>query len=168
MRFTVMALMSSISENLIRSVGAIGLFLVIFAESGLMFGFFLPGDSLLFVAGLLAATTTLLPPVPVVVLGCFVAAVAGDQCGYWIGRKAGPSIFNRPDSRFFKHEFVEKSQAYFDRRGPIAVTLARFIPIVRAFAPVIAGVSKMEYRRFLMYDLIGGLVWAGGVTTLGA
>ncbi len=153
--------------NLIRSVGTLGLFAIIFAESGLMVGFFLPGDSLLFVAGLLAATTDLLAPIPVVNIGGIIAAIAGGQCGYWIGRKAGPSIFKRPDSRFFRQEFVDKSQAYFDKRGPLAVTFARFIPIVRAFAPVIAGVSKMDYKKFVLYDVLGAILWAGGVTTLG-
>ena len=168
MRTSLIASIGINPDSLIRSVGTIGLFAVIFAESGLMFGFFLPGDSLLFVAGLLAATTDLLPPVPVVMVGCFIAAVAGDQVGYWIGFKAGPRIFNRPDSRFFKKEFVDRSQAYFDEKGSKTIIIARFVPIVRAFAPVIAGVSKMPYRTYLMYDLIGGFLWAVGVTFLGA
>jgi membrane-associated protein len=168
MRSTLLASIGINPDNLIRSVGAFGLFAVVFAESGLMFGFFLPGDSLLFVAGLLAATTDLLPPVPVVMIGCFVAAVAGDQAGYWIGHHAGPRIFNRPDSRLFKKEFVERSQAFFDEKGSKAIIIARFVPIVRAFAPVIAGVSKMPYRTYLLFDVIGGFLWACGVTALGA
>jgi membrane-associated protein len=128
----------------------------------------MPGDSLLYVAGLIAVTSDLLPPLPVVMVGCFFAALLGSQCGYWIGRKAGPNIFNRPDSRFFKQEFVDQSQAYFDKRGPIAVTFARFIPIVRAFAPVIAGVSKMDYRKYVLYDVLGAFLWVGIVTSLGA
>jgi membrane-associated protein len=166
-------LFASIAKDLLDKIigsplGTIGLFLVIFAESGMMFGFFLPGDSLLFIAGLTAATTSLLPPVPVVMVGCFIAAVVGDQVGYWLGRRSGPSIFNRPDSRFFKQEYVEISQAYFDRRGPLAVTLARWVPIVRAFAPVIAGVSKMDYRKFVLYDVGGAFVWVGVVAGAGA
>jgi membrane-associated protein len=160
-------------NNLIRNVvgsplGTIGLFLVIFAESGLMFGFFLPGDSLLFTAGLISVTTDLLPPLPVVMVGCFIAAVAGDQVGYWLGRKTGPAIFRRPDSRFFKQEYVQISQDYLDSRGGIAVTFTRFVPIVRAFAPVIVGVSRMNYRRFLLYDVIGAFLWVVLFTSLGA
>ncbi len=154
-------------QTLIEKFSLIGLLLVVFAESGLMFGFFLPGDSLLFTAGLLSATTDLLPSIWVLVILIPIAAIAGDQCGYWIGRKFGPPLFNRPDSRFFKREFVDQTAAFFEKHGPKAVILARFVPIVRAFVPVMAGTSKMDYRTFLTFDIIGGILWGSGVTTLG-
>lgn len=154
-------------ETLIKKFSMIGLLLIVFMESGLMVGFFLPGDSLLFTAGLLSATTDLLPSIWVLVILIPLAAIAGDQCGYWIGRKFGPPLFNRPDSRFFKREFVDQTAAFFEKHGPRSIILARFVPIVRAFVPVMAGTSKMDYRTFLTYDIIGGVLWGAGVTTLG-
>ena len=152
-------------EKLLTAVGTIGLIAVVFAESGLLFGFFLPGDSLLFTAGLFAAQGRL--SLPVILVGCFVAAVAGDQVGYAFGNRVGPALFNRPDSRFFKKEYVEKAQDYFDRYGSKTIVLARFVPIVRTFAPIVAGVGSMQYRTFLLYNVLGGFLWAVGVTTLG-
>lgn len=156
-------------EELIRRGGYLILFGIVFAESGLLVGFFLPGDSLLFVAGMAAAGS--LGKVQlnlwVVLIGVFVAAVAGDQVGYLFGRKAGPALFKRPDSRFFKHENVEKAQRFFDRHGPRAIVLARFVPIVRTFCPIVAGVGHMEYRVFVRYNVLGGLLWGVGVTLLG-
>lgn len=152
-------------KHLIEVFGTIGLFAVIFAESGLLFGFFLPGDSLLFTAGLLASQGQL--NFPVVLVGCFVAAVLGDQVGYAFGNRVGPTLFRRPDSRFFKKEYVDKAQGYFERYGSKTIVLARFVPIVRTFAPIVAGVGTMPYRTFLTFNLIGGLLWAMGVTTLG-
>lgn len=154
-------------EHLIQTFGLIGLLVIVFAESGLLFGFFLPGDSLLFTAGLLSATTDLLPPLVVIAPLVVVAAIVGDQVGYVIGAKAGPRIFHRPESRFFKQEYVDKAYAYFDRYGGRTIVLARFVPIVRTFAPVVAGVSRMRYRTFVTYNVIGGLLWGAGVTTLG-
>lgn len=154
-------------ETLIEKFSMIGLLLIVFMESGLMVGFFLPGDSLLFTAGLLSATTDLLPSIWVLVVLIPIAAIAGDQCGYWIGRKFGPPLFNRPDSRFFKREFVDQTSAFFEKHGARAIILARFVPIVRAFVPVMAGTSKMNYRTFLTFDIIGGILWGAGVTTLG-
>ncbi|MGK2933118.1 MAG: DedA family protein [Solirubrobacterales bacterium] len=154
-------------ETLIEKFSVIGLLLIVFIESGLMVGFFLPGDSLLFTAGLLSATTDLLPSIWVLVILVPIAAIAGDQCGYWIGRKFGPPLFNRPDSRLFKREFVDQTAAFFEKHGPRAIILARFVPIVRAFVPVMAGTSKMNYRTFLTFDIIGGLMWGAGVVTLG-
>jgi membrane-associated protein len=132
-----------------------------------MVGFFLPGDSLLFTAGLLAATTDYLPPLPVIVPLIVAAAIAGDQVGYFIGAKAGPRVFHRPDSRLFKQEYVDKAYGYFDRYGGRTIVLARFVPIVRTFAPVVAGVGRMRYRTFVTYNVIGGVLWGAGVTTLG-
>lgn len=152
-------------QNLLVTFGTIGLFLIVFAESGLFFGFFLPGDSLLFTAGLFAAEGTL--NLPLILVGCFVAAVAGDQVGYWFGQRVGPSLFRRPDSRLFKQEYVERAQAFFARHGAKTIVLARFVPIVRTFAPILAGVGRMPYRTFLSFNVIGGFLWAIGVTLLG-
>jgi membrane-associated protein len=152
-------------EKLLVTVGTIGLIAVIFAESGLLIGFFLPGDSLLFTAGLFASQGRL--NLAVILLGCFVAAVTGDQVGYAFGNRVGPALFRRPDSRFFKQEHVEKAQSYFDRYGSKTIVLARFVPIVRTFAPIVAGVGSMRYRTFLTFNLAGGLLWTQGVILLG-
>ncbi|MFL4476909.1 VTT domain-containing protein [Paeniglutamicibacter sp. ORCA_105] len=140
---------------------------IVFAETGLLVGFFLPGDSMLFTAGLLIATGALDVNLPLFTALIFVSAFVGDQTGYLIGRKAGPAIFKRPDSRFFRQEYVEKAHAFFERFGGRAVVLARFIPIVRTFVPVIAGVAHMSYRTFVLYNLLGALLWGVGVTLLG-
>ena len=154
-------------DHLIRTFGMVGIMAIVFAESGLLVGFFLPGDSLLFTAGLLVATTSLLPPLWLVVLLIVVAAIAGDQVGYLIGKKAGPRVFQRPDSRFLRPEHVDKAYAFFEKYGGRAIILARFVPIVRTFTPVVAGVSAMHYRTFVTYNVIGGLLWGVGVTVLG-
>lgn len=153
-------------QELLNKFGTIGLFLIVFAESGLLIGFFLPGDSLLFTAGLLSAAGKL-APLPVLLVGCFLAAFLGDQVGYMFGKKVGPSIFSRPDSRLFKVEYVEKAQTYFDKHGSKTIILARFVPVVRTFAPIVAGVGKMHYRTFVAFNVIGAFIWAVGVTTLG-
>jgi membrane-associated protein len=152
-------------RHIIETFGTVGLFIIVFAESGLLIGFFLPGDSLLFTAGLLASQGVL--TFPVVVVGCFLAAVAGDQVGYAFGARVGPALFRRPDSRVFKQEYVEKARQFFDRYGAKTVVLARFVPIVRTFAPILAGVGTMRYRVFVTYNVLGGFLWAVGVTTLG-
>lgn len=153
------------AEYLIATFGLIGITLIVFAESGLFFGFFLPGDSLLFTAGILGAAdklnfAALLPLV-------FVAAVAGDQVGYLFGARAGQALYRRPDSRFFKKEHLEKAHAFYVRRGSSTIVLARFIPFVRTFAPIVAGAARMPYRTFITFNLIGGLLWAVGVSTAG-
>jgi membrane-associated protein len=153
-------------EVLIEAFGTLGVLAIVFVESGLLVGFFLPGDSLLFTAGLLSANGTL-PPLWILLVTIPLAAIAGDQVGYLIGRKAGPAIFRRPDSRFFHHEHLEKSQAFFERYGGRTIIIARFVPIVRTFAPVMAGASRMNYRTFVTYNVIGGVAWGVGVTTLG-
>ena len=140
---------------------------IVFAETGLLVGFFLPGDSMLFTAWLLVATGALDVSLPLFALLIFIAAFAGDQTGYLIGRKAGPAIFNKPDSRLFRKEYVDKAHIFFERFGGRAVVLARFVPIVRTFVPVIAGVAHMRYRVFVLYNLLGALLWGVGVTLLG-
>ncbi len=153
-------------ENLIRTFGTLGILAIVFIESGLLVGFFLPGDSLLFTAGLLSASGVL-PPIWVLLVTIPLAAIAGDQVGYAIGRKFGTPLFDRPDSRFFKREYVDRSAAFFERHGPKTVVLARFVPIVRTFVPVMAGTSRMQYRVFVTYNVIGGVLWGVGVTALG-
>ncbi len=153
--------------QLIETFGLIGILVIVFAECGLLIGFFLPGDSLLFTAGLLVARDDIKQPLWLVCVLICVAAIAGNQVGYLIGRKAGPAVFNRPDSRFFKQEYVDKSYAFFDRYGPRAIVLARFVPIVRTFITVTAGVGRMDYRTYTTYSVIGGLLWGAGVTILG-
>ncbi len=152
-------------ETLIEAFGTIGLFAIVFCESGLLFGFFLPGDSLLFTAGLLASKGTL--NLPVIMIGCAVAAIAGDQVGYLIGRRAGPALFKRPDSRFFHQKNVDRARLYFEKNGPRTIILARFLPVIRTFAPVVAGVGQMEYRKFVTYNVVGGVLWGAGVTAAG-
>lgn len=153
---------------LISTFGLIGILAIVFAESGLLIGFFLPGDSLLFTTGLLVAGHEYLTqPLWLVCLLIVLAAVLGDQTGYLIGRKAGPALFRRPDSRLFKQEYVEKANAFFEKYGPRSIVLARFVPIVRTFTPVIAGVSAMHYRTFVIFNVIGGTLWGVGVTVLG-
>lgn len=154
-------------REVIEAFGVIGLFLIVFAESGLFFGFFLPGDSLLFVAGLLASQGVISLPLPLLLLGLFVAAVAGDQVGYSFGRITGPPLFKRPDSRLFKRQHLDRAHAYFEEHGSKTIVLARFVPVVRTFAPIVAGAAQMPYRTFVVFNLIGGLLWAVGVTLLG-
>ena len=156
-------------QSLLESGGLVLLGAIIFAESGLLIGFFLPGDSLLFVGGFLASDAggNQLPALPIVAAVAFVSAVIGDQVGFWFGRKVGPSLFNRPDSRLFKQQHVVKAHAFFERHGAKTIVLARFVPVVRTFAPIVAGVGNMHYRTFVVFNLLGGLLWAVGLTTLG-
>jgi membrane-associated protein len=148
-------------------LGLFALLAVVFIETGLLVGFFLPGDSLLFTAGLLVAEGTFDIPLWVLLVTVPLAAIAGDQVGYQIGRTAGPRVFNRPDSRLFRQEYVDKAYDYFDKYGPRTIVLARFVPIVRTFAPVVAGVSSMKYRTFVTYNVVGAVLWGAGVTALG-
>ncbi|MFD9319375.1 DedA family protein [Streptomyces sp. NPDC060053] len=145
-----------------------GLLLIVFAESGLLIGFFLPGDSLLFTAGLLITSNQLDFPLWGAVALICVAAILGDQAGYMFGKKVGPSLFNRPDSKLFKQENVAKAHEFFEKYGPKSLILARFVPIVRTFTPIVAGVSGMRYRSFLVFNVIGGVLWGAGVTLLGS
>ncbi|MEV2216864.1 VTT domain-containing protein [Streptomyces sp. NPDC050997] len=145
-----------------------GLLLIVFAESGLLIGFFLPGDSLLFTAGLLITSDQLDFPLWGAIALICLAAVLGDQAGYMFGKKVGPSLFNRPDSRLFKQENVAKAHDFFEKYGPKSLVLARFVPIVRTFTPIVAGVSGMRYRSFLIFNVLGGVLWGAGVTLLGS
>jgi len=154
-------------DRLIELFGFIGLLAIVFIESGLLVGFFLPGDSLLFTAGLLSSQDKFMPDIWILVLTIPIAAIAGDQVGYAIGRKFGPPLFNRPDSRFFRREYVDRSAEFFEKHGPRTVIIARFVPIVRTFVPVMAGTSRMKYRTFVTYNIIGGIAWGAGVTLLG-
>jgi membrane-associated protein len=151
--------------NNISPYGELVAWLIVFAETGLLIGFFLPGDSLLFTAGVLAGQSKL--DLWLLLPGAFIAAVLGDQLGYVIGHQAGPRLFTRPDSRLFRQEYVTRTHEFFEHHGPKAVVLARFVPVVRTFMPVMAGVGKMNRRVFTMYNLLGALIWAIGVTLLG-
>lgn len=151
----------------IKIAGIIGVAAIIFAESGLLIGFFLPGDSLLFTTGFLTYAGILPLNIHLVVFILFVAAIAGDNVGYTFGRRAGPRVFSKPDARLFKQEYVSKAQAFYDNHGGKTVIIARFIPIVRTFAPILAGVGKMPYRTFVLYNIVGGLLWAAGITYAG-
>ncbi|MFI6468378.1 DedA family protein [Streptomyces sp. NPDC050528] len=155
-------------NTMLDRFGIWGLLLVVFAESGLLIGFFLPGDSLLFTCGLLITAGTLDFPLWAAVALICVAAILGDQAGYIFGKKVGPSLFSRPDSRLFKQENVVKAHEFFEKYGPKSLVLARFVPIVRTFTPIIAGVSGMKYRSFLTFNIIGGVLWGAGVTLLGS
>ena len=151
--------------TLIKSVGLLGVWGIVFAESGLFFGFFLPGDSLLFTAGFLASQGFL--NFPALLIGSFLAAVLGDNVGYTFGRKVGPKLFNRPDSRFFKKDHLDKARAFYQKHGPQTIILARFMPFIRTFAPIVAGAANMDYKTFVTYNLVGGAFWALGIPILG-
>lgn len=157
--------------DVIIGLGIFAILLVVFAESGLLIGFFLPGDSLLFTAGVLYHAGILPGNVPIpFVLFLFLlwaAATLGDTVGYWFGRKAGPRIFNKPNSRLFKQSHIQKAQEFYEHHGGKTIIIARFVPIVRTFAPIVAGTANMHYNRFLAFNVIGGLIWTFGITSLG-
>jgi membrane-associated protein len=157
-------------EQLLRMLGPyvlVGLCLIIFAECGLLVGFFMPGDSLLFTAGLFVANGLIDTPIWLVCLLLTGCAVAGNVVGYYLGYRAGPALFNRPDSRLFKREYVDKTHAFFDKYGARAIVLGRFVPIVRTFITAVAGVGRMDRREYFTYSILGGVGWATGVTLLG-
>ncbi|MEK7463709.1 MAG: VTT domain-containing protein [Patescibacteria group bacterium] len=150
---------------IIRTLGMLGVVLIIFAESGLFFGFFFPGDSLLFTAGFLASQD--LVSIWGLLILCFIAAVAGDSVGYSFGKKTGPMIFSKDDSLFFHKKHIERANAFYQKHGKKTIIFARFIPIVRTFAPIVAGVAGMEYKTFIRFNIIGGFVWTWGMLGLG-
>ena len=152
-------------QSLIQTYGYVLLFAIVFAETGLLVGFFLPGDSLLFIAGFMAGLGTL--SLPLLILVLCIAAIAGDTVGYWIGRKAGPALFSRPDSRFFKRKHLDSAHVFYEKHGPKTVVLARFVPIVRTFAPTVAGAAGMDYRQFIVYNIMGGIGWVCSMSILG-
>lgn len=151
--------------DFIKAIGLLGVFAVIFAESGVFVGFFFPGDSLLFTAGFLASQGFL--PIVWLVTGSFFAAVLGDSFGYAFGRRVGPAIFTRQDSFFLHRDHIERAQKFYERHGGKTIILARFIPIVRTFAPILAGVGTMRYTTFLFYNVFGAFIWAVGVPLVG-
>ncbi len=157
----------------IITIGYIGVFGIIFAETGLLVGFFLPGDSMLFTAGFLASPASRaiidhdIFSLPVLIVGCFIAAVTGDTVGYWFGHKVGRRLFQREDSRFFKKKYLLQAQHLYEKHGGKIIILARFMPFVRTFAPIVAGIGTMHYRRFLSFNVVGGALWAIGIPLLG-
>jgi membrane-associated protein len=158
------------AEYLLSGLGGfmlVGLCLIVFAECGLLVGFFLPGDSLLFMAGLFISKGLITEPLWLVATILTICAFIGNVTGYWIGRWVGPKLFNKPDSKLFKREYVDKTHAFFEKYGPRAIVLARFVPIVRTFITAIAGVGKMDQKKFFTYSAIGGVFWAAGITVLG-
>jgi membrane-associated protein len=151
----------------IKWASIIGVAAIVFAESGLLIGFFLPGDSLLFATGFLISAGFLNINIHLAVLIVFIAAIVGDSVGYTFGHKLGPKLFKKPDARLFKQEYITKAQAFYEKHGGKTIIIARFIPIVRTFAPIVAGASQMDYRRFLSFNVIGAFLWAAGVTYAG-
>ncbi len=149
---------------LVKLIGYPGIFAAVFLESGVFFGFFLPGASLLFTAGLLSSQGFFNPWALIAFVS--VAAILGDSAGYWFGNKIGAPLLTR-NTRFFRHEYLAQAKEFYERHGVLAIVLARFVPIVRTFAPIVAGMAGMRYRLFLSYNVIGALLWGAGVTFLG-
>ena len=157
-------------ENILTWLGpwaVVGVAAILFAECGLLIGFFLPGDSLIFLTGVFIASGLIDANVYVVAVVLSLAAVAGNLVGYWIGAAVGPKLFDKPDSRLFKRDHVDKAHAFFEKYGPPAIVLARFVPIVRTFITAVAGVGRMDFKVFMTYSAIGGVIWAAGLTILG-
>lgn len=152
-------------KELIKSGSYLLLFAIIFAETGLLVGFFLPGDSLLFIAGFVASQSVI--DIRIMIPLLCVAAIVGDSVGYFIGKKAGPLLFSRPDSRFFKRKHLERAHEFYEKHGPKTIVLARFVPIVRTFVPTVAGAANMDYKQFLTYNIAGGILWIVSMSLLG-
>ena len=154
-------------EKLLKEGGFYVVIFVIFAETGLFFGFFLPGDYLLFLAGMFVATGKLDVNIYVLILGLFVAAVCGNFVGYWFGRKTGPVLYKRKETFFFKKRYLLAAEKYYRKQGAFALIMGRFVPIVRTFAPIFAGVVKLDIKRFALYNVLGGILWIASLTLLG-
>lgn len=154
-------------EKLLREGGFYVVMFVIFAETGLFFGFFLPGDYLLFLAGMFVATGKLDVNIYVLILGLFVSAVSGNFVGYWFGRKTGPVLYHRKESFFFKRRYLKAAEEYYHKQGAFALIMGRFVPIVRTFAPIFAGVVKLDFKRFALYNISGAIIWIASLTLLG-
>jgi membrane-associated protein len=150
---------------IISTVGLIGIILIIFAETGLFFGFFFPGDSLLFTAGILASQGIF--NIYLLIIFCIIAAILGDSVGYWSGKKYGRKLFERDAGYFFKKKRIEEAEKFYDKYGKYTIIMARFVPIVRTFAPIVAGIGKMHYATFISYNIFGGILWVTGLTLLG-
>lgn len=154
-------------EKLLREGGFYVVMFVIFAETGLFFGFFLPGDYLLFLAGMFVATGKLDVNIYVLIFGLCVSAVSGNFVGYWFGRKTGPMLYHRKESFFFKRRYLKAAEEYYHKQGAFALIMGRFVPIVRTFAPIFAGVVKLDFKRFALYNVAGALIWIASLTLLG-
>ncbi|SHG99073.1 DedA family protein [Pedobacter caeni] len=154
-------------EKLLKEGGFYVVMFVIFAETGLFFGFFLPGDYLLFLAGMFVATGKLDVNLYVLIAGLIVAAVSGNFTGYWFGRKTGPVLYDRKDSFFFKKRYLKAAEDYYNKQGAFALIMGRFVPIVRTFAPIFAGVVKLDFKRFALYNFAGAIIWIASLTLLG-
>ncbi|HEX8377753.1 MAG TPA: VTT domain-containing protein [Pedobacter sp.] len=154
-------------ETLLREGGFYLLLFVVFAETGLFFGFFLPGDYLLFLAGMFVATNKLDVSIYILIAGLIVAAISGNFVGYWFGRRTGPALYNRKDSFFFKKKYLVAAEVYYNKQGAFALIMGRFIPIVRTFAPIIAGMIQLDYRKFSLYNITGAILWITSLTLLG-
>lgn len=142
---------------LIQTAGLVGIFLIVFAESGLLFGFFFPGDSLLFGAGLIASNGTF--DIRVLIIGCIIAAILGDTVGYWTGKKVGPKLFYKEDGFFFKKKYIQDAEVFYEKHGKYTIVIARFMPFIRTFAPIVAGIGSMKYKTFLSFNILGGVGW---------
>lgn len=153
--------------HLITSFGVIAILLVVFAESGLLIGFVLPGDSLLFTSGYMVQQSILHIDIHIFALLIFIAAVLGDSVGYSFGHKVGRKLFDKENSRFFKKKYLEQTEKFYDKHGSVTIVLARFVPIVRTFAPIVAGASKMHYKTFLAFNIVGGFLWSSLFVYLG-
>ncbi len=151
--------------GIIQTIGLLGVYTIVFVESGLLIGFFLPGDSLLFTAGFLAAQGVM--DITLLTVGSFIAAVVGDSVGYWIGHRYGRKLFQKEDSLLFQKSHLKAAETFYEKHGGKTIILARFMPFVRTFAPVVAGIGQMKYSTFLSYNIIGGLLWAVGLTLAG-
>ena len=154
-------------EKLLREGGFYLVMFVIYAETGLFFGFFLPGDYLLFLAGMFVATGKLDVNIAVLLAGLCIAAISGNFTGYWFGRKTGPVLYTRKDSFFFKKRYLKAAEDYYNKQGAFALIMGRFVPIVRTFAPIFAGVVKLEFKKFALYNIVGGVLWICSLTLLG-
>lgn len=150
---------------IIKAVGVIGIILIIFAETGLFFGFFFPGDSLLFTAGIFASQGYL--SIGVLIVGCIIAAILGDSIGYWSGKKYGRKLFDRDSGFFFRKKRLHDAEVFYEKHGKFTIIIARFVPIIRTFAPIVAGIGKMHYRTFISYNIFGGIVWTSSMLLLG-
>lgn len=150
---------------LIQTVGLIGIVLIIFAETGLFFGFFFPGDSLLFTAGILASQGIF--DIYTLIILCLFAAILGDSVGYWSGKKYGRRLFERDAGFFFKKKRIQDAEKFYEKYGKYTIIIARFVPIIRTFAPIVAGIGSMKYSTFISYNILGAILWVVGVTTLG-
>lgn len=154
-------------EQLLREGGFYVLLFVVFAETGLFFGFFLPGDYLLFLAGMFVATDRLDVSIYILIIGLIAAAITGNFVGYWFGRRAGPLLYDRKDTFLFKKGHLKMAEDYYNKQGAFALIMGRFIPIVRTFAPIVAGIIGLDHKRFALYNIIGAILWVTSLTLLG-